>query len=120
MAQALSAKYQLVVWWSAPVEMRGAFGRLLRMGQLTPNQQTGAQIRLEALRRTWREVLPSQEVLNRAESLVDRFPLTAADTLQLAAAWAWCDGHPHNRTIISNDKRLLDAARQLGFTGIEP
>jgi hypothetical protein len=45
--------------------------------------------------------------------------MTAADAFQLAAAWIWCEGHPHNRTFISGDKQLLDAARKLGFTAIE-
>jgi predicted nucleic acid-binding protein len=28
-------RYQIAVWWATPVEMRSAFERLLRMGQLT-------------------------------------------------------------------------------------
>ena len=40
--EALSAQYQVAVWWSTPVEIRGAFARLVRMGQLAPNGQVQA------------------------------------------------------------------------------
>jgi predicted nucleic acid-binding protein len=115
----LSGQYSIVVWWAAPVELRGAFARLLRMGQLTPAEQTQAQIVLEGMRRNWREVDPDGHLRDRAESLVDRFSLTAADALQLAAALAWCLGHPRNRPFLSGDAHLLQAARQLGFHAIE-
>ncbi len=117
--QAIVSKYQVVVWWATPIEIRGALARLVRTGRLTLNQQVGAQVRLETLRRNWREVFPSDKVREKAESLVDRFQLTGADALQLGAAWTWCDGHPHDRAFISGDRHLLDAARQLGFTAIE-
>ncbi len=58
-------------------------------------------------------------VRDRAESLVDRFQLTAAVALQLAAALTWRLGHPRSRPFLSGDAHLLDAARQLGFQGIE-
>jgi predicted nucleic acid-binding protein len=109
----------MIVWWSAPVEIRGAFARLLRMGQLTSNEHVGAQVRLDELRSNWREISPEQAIRVQAERLVDRFPLRAADALQLAAALAWCLGKPRGRPFISGDNRLLDAARQLGFQGIE-
>lgn len=118
-AQALSQRYGMIVWWGAPVEIRGAFARLLRMGQLIPRRHVGAQVRLDELRSDWREVLPSDELRDRAEGLVDRFCLKAADALQLAAALAWCSGRPKGRVFISGDSQLLDAARQLGFQAVE-
>jgi|ERR1035437_1187554 predicted nucleic acid-binding protein len=117
--QALSAKYRMAVWWSTPVEMRGAFARLLRMGQLTPTGHVAAQVELENFRRTWREIEPSEPLREQAERLVDCFPLNAADAEQLAAALAWCLGRPRGRVFISGDSQLLDAARQLGFLAIE-
>lgn len=117
--QGLNRQYGIVVWWAASVELQGAFGRLLRMGQLTPNKHVEAQVRLDYLRRGWREIDPSDQVRERAESLVDRFELTAADALQLAAALTWCLGHPRNRPFIAGDTHLLDAARETGFQAIE-
>ena len=115
----LSKQYQKVVWWSTPVEMRGAFARLVKMGQLSPNEHVQAQVRLNSIRSDWREVDPSEKLREQAERLVDRFPLKAADAQQLAAALTWCIGRPKGRVFISGDSQLLDAARQLGFHGIE-
>lgn len=115
----LSATYDIAVWWSAPVEVRGAFARLLRMRQLTLAGQVEAQVTLDRMRRVWREVYPSEPVREQAERLVDRFPLKAADALQLAAAMAWCMGRPRGRVFISCDAQLLDAAQQLGFQAIQ-
>jgi len=118
-AQALSMRYTMNVWWAAPVEIRGACSRLLRMGQLTSSEHAGAQVRLDELRSEWREVFPTEELRERAQRLVDRFPLKAADALQLAAALAWCLGRPKNRAFISGDKQLLDAAQELSFQTIQ-
>lgn len=115
----LSRQYRMIVWWGSPVELQGAFSRLVRMGLLTSSGRAQAQIVLENLRRSWREVDPDDPLRECAESFVGRFSLTAADALQLAAAWAWCTGHPRNRPFISGDSHLLDAARLLGFRGIE-
>jgi len=118
-AEALSKQYGISVWWAAPVEIRSAFTRLTRMRQLTSNGQVQAQVTLDALRKNWREVRPSDEILDRAERLLDRFPLRAADALQLAAALAWASGKPSTRKFISGDAQLLDAAKQLGFQAIQ-
>lgn len=119
LAHALSAKYRIVVWWSTSVEMRGAFARLLRMGQLIPTAHVAAQFELGQFRFVWREVYPSEELREQAERLVDRLPLKAADALQLAAALSWCFGRPKGRLFISGDRQLLDAARELGFHAVE-
>jgi predicted nucleic acid-binding protein len=117
--EALSAQYRVAVWWSTPVEMRGAFARLVRMGQLTPNEQVQALVTLDRMRSAWREVDPSEQLREQAERFVDRFPLKAADALQLAAAMTWCGSRPRGRAFICGDSQLLDAARQLGFQAIE-
>ena len=117
--QRLSRRYDMIVWWAAPVEIRGAFARLLRMGQLTASEHVGAQIRLRELRFKWLELLPDEELRDQAERLIDRFPIKAADALQLSAALVWCSGRPTGRTFISGDSQLLDAARQLDFRAVE-
>jgi predicted nucleic acid-binding protein len=117
--EALSTQYRLAVWWSTPVEMLGAFARLVRMGQLTPNGQVQAQITLDRMRSDWLEIDPSESLREQAERLVDRFPLKAADAQQLAAALTWCLGRTKGRAFLSGDSQLLDAARQLGFQAVE-
>jgi len=117
-AQNLIQRYSLVVWWATPVEVRGAFSRLLRTRELMSSQHVGAQVRLTELRSKWREISPAPGLRDQAERLLDRFPLKAADALQLAAALAWVSGRPRNRAFISGDALLHDAAGQLGFLAI--
>jgi predicted nucleic acid-binding protein len=111
----LASRYELIVWWSAPVEVRGAFARLLRMGHITSSEYTAAQVDLNQLRHSWREIQPSLPLRDDAESFVDRFHLNAADAQQLAAANIWGGGRPSGRAFLSGDAQLLAAARQLGF-----
>jgi predicted nucleic acid-binding protein len=118
-ADVLSLKYAKTVWWGTPVEIQSAIARLLRLGEITANGRVQAQIVLDRLRRGWTEIGPASPLREKAETFTDRFPLTAADALQLAAAWVWCSGSPRRRAFISSDLRLLGAARQLGFNGIE-
>jgi len=118
MSDLLSKKYEMVVWWAVPVEIRGAFARLVRMGQLSSKGNVQAQVVLAELRSKWREVSPDPAVRDQAERLVDRFPLKAADALQLAAALAWRSGRSRACTFISGDAQLLNAASQLGLNAL--
>ncbi|MGI4826873.1 MAG: hypothetical protein ACRYFU_01575 [Janthinobacterium lividum] len=43
------------------------------------------------------------------------YPLKAADSLQLAAAWTWCSGDVQRCTFLSGDAQLVEAAQQVGF-----
>jgi len=86
--QVLNAQYCIAVWWSTSVEMRSGFARLVRMGQLSPNEHVQALVRLDRMRSVWQEIEPSEPLREQAERLVDRFALKAADALQLAAALA--------------------------------
>jgi predicted nucleic acid-binding protein len=115
----LTIDYGMVVSWFAAVEIRGSFARLLRMSQITPNDQVQALVFLDELRSEWREVRPTEALRQRAEGFVEHFPLRSADALQLASAWEWCQGHPRNRPFISGDAKLLEAAFLLGFKIIE-
>jgi predicted nucleic acid-binding protein len=118
MAESLSRKFRVVVWWATPVEVRSAFARLLRVGQLTSNGNVQAQVVLAKLRLKWSEISPDPSVRDQAEHLVGSFPLKAADALQLAAALAWRSGWPRDCAFISGDAQLLGAARQLGFQAL--
>jgi predicted nucleic acid-binding protein len=70
---------------------------------------------LQELSQAWVEIQPSDSLQSFAEDLPDRFALRAADALQLAAAYTWAMQRPAGRPFISGDKRLLDAAEQMGF-----
>jgi predicted nucleic acid-binding protein len=118
-AHRLVGQYQIVVWWATPVEIRSALERLLRMGQLSATEYSGAERRLDRLRHGWREVRPDDAVRAQAEILLRRFPLSAADALQLAAAMTWAGTHPRGHVFICGDARLLHAAEQLGFRAVE-
>jgi hypothetical protein len=118
-AEALSAQFRMMVWWAASVEMSSAFARLERMGQISAQEQARARARLEAFRHSWREVDPSDDLRTQAERLIEKFPLRAADSLQLAAALTWRLGRPHGKAFISGDAQLLEAARELGFKPIQ-
>lgn len=112
-------QYSIVVWWSTSVEVRSAIERLLRAGEMSQAEHVAAGKRLDQLRHSWRELQSSETLRAEAESLLSRFPLRAADALQLAAALTWAVGHPRERHFISGDLQLLEAARQLGFQVVE-
>jgi hypothetical protein len=90
--------------------------RLLRLGQLAPGGSVQAQVVLNELRSQWREIAPNQPLRDHAERLLDRIPLKAADSLQLAAAFTWTSDRPRGRAFVSGDSRLPEAASELGFT----
>lgn len=114
-ARQLLRRYAPVVWWASQLEAHSAFARELRAGSLTVADYQSASSNLAALKRRWQEILPSDGLRSLAEDLLDRYPLSAADALQLAAGYVWSDRHPFDRCFISADKRLLNAAAAIGF-----
>lgn len=117
-AHQLFRRYTPVVWWATPIEAHSALARELRAGSLTAEGHTNASSDLGLLQRKWREIEPSDPLRALAEELLGRYPLSAADALQLAAAYIWSEQRPFNRSFICGDKRLLGAARSAGFRGI--
>ncbi len=118
MVRRLIEQYSIVVWWSTSVEMRSAMERLLRTGHLTPAEYASALARLGKIRLAWRELQPSETLRTQAEVYLSKYPLKAADALQLAAAWTWSQGAPQSQIFISGDTQLLEAAQQVGFKTI--
>jgi uncharacterized protein len=108
----------IVAWWGTTVEIRSALAQLLRMQQLSIQELAEGLRLLQELREDWQEIQPSESLRNLAEDFPERFSLRAADALQLAAAYMWTMQRPAGRPFISGDKRLLDAAEQLGFHAI--
>ena len=112
---ALCQSHDMVVWWSTPVEIANALARLVRMNQLSRDDYSTARGLAARLSDSWSVIQPSNAVRASATSLLDRFDLSAADSLQLAAALEWCENGTAGRTLWTADQRLQQAALQLGF-----
>jgi predicted nucleic acid-binding protein len=104
-----------VVWWGTVVECRSALARSDRLHLITADAADRGRAILDALRGEWVEVVASEEVRERAATLVLRHPLRAADALQLGAALTWARGRPRQHRLLSFDARLCAAARGEGF-----
>jgi predicted nucleic acid-binding protein len=83
---------------------------------LDPIETAYALKRLTSLRRSVAEILPTEEVREIAESMLDKYPLRAADGFQLAAALVHCSRQPRDRWFVCFDRRLREAAELAGFT----
>ena len=115
-ARRLSRAYSpMIVWWGTPVEGITAFARLVREGSMSITGSNQARRRLEALRRTWVEILPTDGLRGLAETLPAKLALRTGDVFQLAAALVWCRDRPKGRPFVSIDRRLAEAAGQIGF-----
>ncbi|CAN5357732.1 hypothetical protein BH20ACT24_BH20ACT24_21700 [soil metagenome] len=106
---------RVTVWWGTAVECLAAVAQGERAGEYGSAQADQALARLAGLREEWHEVLPSEEIRDRAASLLIRHPLRAADALQLAAASTWARGRPRRHALATLDARLASAARGEGF-----
>ncbi|HEY6390704.1 MAG TPA: type II toxin-antitoxin system VapC family toxin [Bryobacteraceae bacterium] len=109
-----------VVWWGTAIEVVSALVRLRRQNFFTEPQYYAAYKRFTALRRSWREIQPTNRVRDLCEIQLDRYDLRAADGLQLAAALVWCNQRPKNRPFLCRDIRLRAAARSEGFLLVDP
>lgn len=116
LAKAALKNKSLAVWWGTPVEMTSAFTRLLRGGEISPEDFRTALARLGQLRRRWIEVQPTEAVRDLAEKLLQRHSLRAADALQLAAALIWSRQNPQKRVFVCFDGRLAEGAKGENFT----
>jgi uncharacterized protein len=118
--RALAKQFAPVVWWATAVEIHSAIVRLHRSGEFGDAGRKAAMDRLAVVKEGWRELLPSDKLRDQAQDLLDTHALRAADSLQLASALIWCQQRARERKFISNDQRLCDAARSLGFAVISP
>jgi predicted nucleic acid-binding protein len=108
--------YRIAVWWGTPVEIASALAQLLRRMEITPAMFTQAKLQAGGLANLWDVVQPSTKIALDACVVVERYPLRAADALQLAAARAWCAGKPNGKVFLTFDRRLREAAELAGFT----
>ncbi len=109
-------RYTPVVWWGTIAEIHSAVWRVMRDGKINQAQARQAIISARWLEATWQEIRPDEAVRDTACELLDRYPLRAADSLQLAAAMVWCRERPAGRPFLCADRRLGEAARATGFS----
>lgn len=115
-ARQLSRQYgKIIVWWGTSVEAHSSLNRLLREGVINAQGLGHAIKRLDLLRKSWSEILPTEEMRELAEGMPQRYNLRALDSLQLAAAFVWCNGRPQKRPFVCFNTRLSQAATSAGF-----
>lgn len=105
---------EIAAWWGTSVECASAAARLRREEVLTVSEEDKVLELLATLQRSWLEVLPSEEVRDRAVRLLRVHGLKAADSLQLSAALLWA-GSADRAEFVTFDERLGLAARLEGF-----
>lgn len=110
---------RMAVWWGSSIEYVSAVSRRIRDGTLKEDQIAALVHYLEELSRRWCEVQPDSKIKESAQTLVLRYPLRAADSLQLAAALAIAENDPGSIGFVCFDARLNAAANQEGFTVLD-
>ena len=116
LALVFESKYRIAVWWATHVEIASALVRSLRQQDITAVEYAHARQQAEGLANLWDVIAPSAKVARDARTLLERYPLRAADALQLAAALEWCEGEPKGMVFLTFDRRLREAAALDGFT----
>jgi len=111
----LHRKYEIVAWWASSVEAHSALNRLFREKLISQNAFTQSIKRLEILKNTWREILPTEKVRELSVNLIETQNLRTLDALQLASALVWCFEKPKGRIFVCCDDKLSKAAREIGF-----
>ena len=109
----------VVSWWGTRIECESALSRLERDGLLRRKSATAARARLDRFATTWHEVEPSDLLREAARRLLRLHDLRAADSVQLAAALAACEGRPATLAFVCLDERLAIAAEREGFVVVQ-
>ena len=106
----LSEDDHIVTWVWTRTEIRSAVARRMREGLLSRPRCRGVFDRLDVLAGSWDEVTDALAVRSRAETLLMRYPLRAADAGQLGAALLVRERLARPLTFVCRDRRLLSAA----------
>lgn len=111
----LVADDEVVVWRAARVECISALARLEREGAFSDGELRQGREVPYAMSDRWSEVSATPAVRENAEQLLQRHPLRAADSVQLAAALVWRAGPKSGFTLVTLDERLREAGSGEGF-----
>ena len=104
--QLLTEDRDMTVWWASEVECLSAFAKLERAGRIAPEQLRIAMTRLSGFAADWHEIIPARGIREGAKRLLRLHALSAADSLQLAAAIVASENHPSSLELITLDGRL--------------
>jgi predicted nucleic acid-binding protein len=114
-ARAWYKAYEIVVWWSTPVEIASALARISRLKYVAGSPWEDVRQSIVESAETWYVISPSAAIQTKAIKLVEHYTLRAADAMQLAAAFEWCEYSPRGRTFLTCDDKLRQPARSSGF-----
>ena len=106
----LSDDDRIVTWIWTRTEIVGAVERRTREGSLSRSQRREVLRRLDAFARSWDEVTDVLAVRSRANALLARHPLRAADAGQLGAAVLVQEQIAGVLDFVCLDRRLSSAA----------
>ncbi len=104
-----------MLWWGTSIECLSALARSLREGRITAAAHEAGQKVVTALQDGAFEIQAGEAVRARAGRILGKYPLRAADALQLAAALTWCLERPSGAELVCLDHRLRQAAQREGF-----
>ena len=111
----LSDDDHIVTWAGTRTEITSAIERRVREGSLSKLQRREALRRFDAFAGTWDEVTELLAVRSRANALLARHPLRAADAGQLGAALLVQEQLAGVLTFVCLDQRLATAAELEGL-----
>lgn len=97
------------------MECESAICRRLREGNLSPDEATDVRSELATSFTRMIEVSPSNDLREIALTLLQRYPLRAADAAQLAAAELWRVRSHQKIDFVCLDQKLREAATAHGF-----
>jgi predicted nucleic acid-binding protein len=113
----LSEDDHIITWVWTRTEIVSAIERRTREGALTRPERRGVLDRLAVLAASWDEVTEVLAVRSRANALLARHPLRAADAGQLGAALLVQEQLASPLTFVCLDQHLLSAADIEGLRG---
>ena len=105
----------VVTWAWTRTEITSAIERRTRAGALTRAQRRAVLGRLRALATGWDEVIDVLAVRKRANAVLARHPLRAADAGQLGAALLVSEQLADPLVFLCLDQRLSEAAEREGL-----
>ena len=111
----LSEDSEIAVWCLTAVETTSALNRRRRERRLKPEEYRAAKNQLRLLEVAWAEITAIDRTRALARRLLEKHPLRAADSLQLAAALLLSDNNPQSIDFVCLDNRLNLAAENEGF-----
>lgn len=106
---------QILTWMLTETEILSALCRKLRDGSINLREFNSAKRHLFDLKRSWIIVTHAEKVQQRANILLERYPLRAFDALHLASAEVAINENYSRLDFVTYDARLQEAAYKEGF-----